>query len=127
MSAAVFSEPSEPHRRLDAPVSIPRERLLGRAGTPPASDDIASPPSAPTADDSRVRVRLLAWGLTQGHAETAARYAESKASRASWEFAQVEQATSDACPIDITDPKAIAADLGPGWAYAVYPVGTEDA
>ena len=71
-----------------------------------------------------VSVRLLAWGLTDSHAETAVQSAQRGSVRAAWDFAQIERETTGACPIDVTDAKVIAADCGPGWAYAVYPAGT---
>jgi hypothetical protein len=71
-----------------------------------------------------VPVDLLAWGLTDRHAETAVQSAQRGPFRAAWTFAKIERETTDACPIDITDAKVIAADCGPGWAYAVYPAGT---
>jgi hypothetical protein len=71
-----------------------------------------------------VPVHLIAWGLTDCHAETAVQSAQRGSFRAAWRFAQVERETTGACPIDVTDPKVIAADCGPGWAYAVYPAGT---
>jgi hypothetical protein len=68
-----------------------------------------------------VRVRLLAWGLTEADTETAVQSAQRGRFRAGWEFATVERTIEGACPIDISDPKVIAADCGAGWAYAVYP------
>jgi len=77
-----------------------------------------------TGASPRVPVRLFAWGLTEHHAETAVQSARRGSFRAAWDVAQVERETTDACPIDVTDAKVIAADCGPGWAYAVYPAGT---
>jgi hypothetical protein len=70
-----------------------------------------------------VPVRLFAWGLTDHDVETAVRSARRGPFRAAWDFTRVERDTEGACPIDVTDPKVIAADCGPGWAYAVYPAG----
>jgi hypothetical protein len=66
-------------------------------------------------------VRVLAWGLTKEDAETAVRVAGFGPSRAAWDFTRIDWVTDGACPIDIRDPKVIAADAGSGWAYAVYP------
>jgi hypothetical protein len=68
-----------------------------------------------------VPVRLIAWGLTDQHAETAVQSARHGSFRTTWDFAQVERETEGACSIDVTDPKVIAADCGSGWAYAIYP------
>jgi hypothetical protein len=79
--------------------------------------------SAPlcTEDPTRIAVRLIAWGLTDQHADTAVQMAQRGQSRARWNFVQIERSTDDACPIDVCDPKVIAADCGSGWAYAVFP------
>ena len=71
----------------------------------------------------RIQVRLLAWGITDQHAETAVQSAQRGSFRAAWDFTNIQRQTTDACPIDVTDVKLIAADCGAGWAYAVYPAG----
>jgi anti-anti-sigma factor len=71
-----------------------------------------------------VRVRLLVWGLTDRHVQTAEQQARSTSARIAWDFTRTDRHTEDSCPIDISDPKVIAADCGPGWAYAVYPAET---
>ena len=71
-----------------------------------------------------VPARLFAWGLTDRHAEAAVQSAQRGSFRAAWHITQVERETEGACPIDVTDARVIAADCGPGWAYAVYPAGT---
>lgn len=70
-----------------------------------------------------VRVHLLAWGLTEQHVDKAVRTAQGRPARRAWDFAEVERSTDDACPINVCDPKVIAADCGSGWAYAVYAAG----
>jgi len=72
---------------------------------------------------SRVPVQLVAWGLTDADADTAVSCAERRPSRVAWEFVEVRKLTEGACPIDISDPKVVAADAGAGWAYAVLPAG----
>jgi hypothetical protein len=100
----VFSEPTDPHSRLRAPVSVPRDRLLGRSLTP-----------AP-----RVPVRLLAWGVTDADVEHAIHRAEIGPGRAEWAFA-VERLREIPCRLDLSDPKALAAEAGYHWAYVAYP------
>ena len=78
------------------------------------------------ADILPVRVRLLAWGLTERGVDKAIRTAQSGQARRGWEFAEIDRSTDDACPIDVCDPKVIAADCGAGWAYAVYPAEPSD-
>lgn len=68
-------------------------------------------------------VRVLAWGLSPEHAETAVRQVSLRPARKVWDLAEVEQVTEGACPIDLSDPRVIVADCGAGWAYAVYPAG----
>jgi hypothetical protein len=69
----------------------------------------------------RVPVLLLAWGLTEADTAMAVKCAEQRPSRVAWEFVHIDKLTDGACPIDISDPKVIAADCSSGWAYAVYP------
>lgn len=71
-------------------------------------------------------VRVLAWGLSTEHAENAVRQVSLRPAHQAWELAEVERVTEGACPIDVTDPNVVAADCGPGWAFAVYPVGGGD-
>jgi hypothetical protein len=68
----------------------------------------------------RITVSLLVWGATDEQAEQAARRAGEGESRKSWDFVDVQRLAGTASPINVDDPKAIAADADAGWAYAVY-------
>jgi hypothetical protein len=68
----------------------------------------------------RVPVRVLAWGVTEADIDSALARAGQGWARNTWQFAQVERLTGTPCPIDVKDPKSIAADAGFDWAYAVY-------
>ena len=72
-----------------------------------------------------VSVHVVAWGLTDHHAQTAVQSAQRGRFRWGWNFARVDRTTEGACPIDVNDPKVIAADCGSGWAYAVYPAESD--
>jgi hypothetical protein len=68
----------------------------------------------------RVTVSLLIWGATDEQAEQAARRAGEGESRKRWDFVDIQRLAATICPIDVHDPKVIAADADAGWAYAVY-------
>jgi hypothetical protein len=72
-------------------------------------------------ESNRVPVRVLAWGVSGDDAEAAVSRAGFGAARAGWDFTRVERVTEGSCPVDVSDPRVIAADCGAGWAYAVYP------
>lgn len=67
-----------------------------------------------------MRVRLLVWAVTDRDAQEAVCQAGARPSRAGWMFA-VERVGGARCPIDVTDPGSIAAEVGDRWVYAVYP------
>jgi hypothetical protein len=72
-------------------------------------------------------VRVLAWGVSTAQAENAVRQVSLRPASEAWDLAEVERVTEGACPIDVGDPHAIVANCGSGWAYAVYPAGSDDA
>lgn len=74
---------------------------------------------------ARVRVRVLAWGLSVDDVEIALEHARRGGHRAGWDFAKVDRVTWGPCLIDPGDPGVIAVDCGSGWAYAVYPADSE--
>lgn len=78
-----------------------------------------TPPSRARTGSPRA-VRVLAWGVSAQDVDQAVRRAGAGPSRRGWQFEHVERIESDACPLDVQDPKTIAADAGQGWAYAVY-------
>lgn len=74
----------------------------------------------------RVAVRVLAWGESATAVECAVSLAGWGPSRQRWRFATIERFESAQCPLNMQDPKMIAADAGQGWAYAVYRAGFGD-
>lgn len=74
---------------------------------------------------NRTRVRLRVWGVTDADAEHAVDKAGLPPSRRGWDFADVQRVDGARCPIDVNDPKTIAADAGERWAYAVYPAAVD--
>jgi hypothetical protein len=118
-----------PKRRLDvaAPPSGQRISCYPKVLTPLRNEAIVATTAlctSPAHTLTSVRVRLLVWGLTDRHIQTAERHARNESARGAWVFTQIDRLTEGPCPIDISDPKVIAADCGSGWAYAVYPTGT---
>lgn len=65
-------------------------------------------------------VRVRAWGLTDEEAEAAVKRSVQGWGRSGWEIAVVERLTGAPCPLDVNDPRALAAQADFGWAYAVY-------
>lgn len=106
MSAAVHSEPSEPHSRLRATVSVPRDRLLGRAGTPPLA---------------LRRVTLRLWSLDPADRYKAEKAAANHPGSRLWSITETVPSSGGLCPIPLADPLAIQQGADYGYAWAVYP------
>jgi hypothetical protein len=68
-----------------------------------------------------VPVRAQLWGVTEADIDYALRKAKAGEFRRTWEFATIERLSGIPCPLDMHDPKAIAAEQGYHWAYVVYP------
>ena len=66
-------------------------------------------------------VILHIWGTTALAEATAERVAGNGWSRALWEFVHVERVSGLSCPLDLLDPRSIAAESDDTWAYVVYP------
>jgi len=72
---------------------------------------------------ARTAVRVQAWGVTGADVEHALYRAEQGESRNAWDFVEIDRLPlGTPCPIDLQDPKPIAAGSGYHWAYAVYPL-----
>lgn len=84
----------------------------------------AYPCHQPPLGGNRIAVRLLAWGLTEADVETAIDRATIGPGRVEWQFAEVDCTTAARCPLNLDDPKTIAAGQDASgthaWAYAVY-------
>jgi hypothetical protein len=70
-------------------------------------------------------MRARVWGVNETEIERALHKARWGQGRGGWEYDDVERLTGEDCPIDVADPKAVAAERGEFWAYAVYPVRDE--
>lgn len=68
-----------------------------------------------------MKVRLRVWGFTAADVLHAIDAAGAGPGRAAWEF-DVERLDGAVCPLDVRDPKVLAADAGYHWAYCAYPV-----
>jgi len=66
------------------------------------------------------------WGFNEADAEHALYKAKQPDARAAWEFVQIERKIAPTCPVDVADMKALAADDGYHWAYAVYRIEPTD-
>lgn len=75
----------------------------------------------------RIPVRALLWGKTDADLWRALDRAQRSPSRTAWEFvAEQQQAlTSPTCPLNLHDPKALAAEQGYGWAYLILHASAE--
>jgi len=69
----------------------------------------------------RLPVRALLWGRTDADLWRALSHAQGAPSRGAWEFVTEQQQTltSPTCPLNLEDPRALAAEQGYGWAYVV--------
>lgn len=68
----------------------------------------------------RVPVRARLWGLTDADRKRAFDHAQRSPWRNGWDFVEVDDNSDDTCPLNLKDPKALAAQQGYGWAYVVY-------
>jgi hypothetical protein len=73
------------------------------------------------AQPGTLAVRLFVWGENDADQEHAIRKAGYGGGRTRWQFVTIERHSGTESPIYIEDPKTIAAEAGPRWAYAVYP------
>jgi hypothetical protein len=86
------------------------------------TDTTTQPPPAPSGPSMppTIDVRVLAHGFTRADVENALDKATRGPAREHWRPAVVERFEQPACPFDLEDPKALAADAGYHWSYAVY-------
>lgn len=70
---------------------------------------------------ARISVCALLWGRTDTDLWRALDHARSGSSRSGWRFVDEEQecVTGATCPLDLADPRALAAGQGYGWGYVV--------
>lgn len=71
---------------------------------------------------SRTPVRIVAWGSDDEHVSRAYSQFALHSARPVWKVTGARSTTGELCPWSISDPKAILAHAGDGWAYALYPV-----
>lgn len=74
-------------------------------------------------DPEVIPVRAKLWGETEADQERALDCARRSPWRNGWDFVEVERRDGSTCPLDLKDPKALAAEQGYGWAYVVYRMG----
>ncbi len=68
----------------------------------------------------RVRVQARVWGASDADADTALRQAQRGWGRGAWDFGDVERLVGGACPLNVRDRTALAAEQGNDWAYVVH-------
>lgn len=70
-----------------------------------------------------IQVCANVWGETEADQGQALDHAQRAPSRNTWDFVEVDRRTGGTCPLNLKDPRALAADQGYGWAYVVYRAG----